>query len=80
MRRSKMIEELVKIYDTRPENCSSYHIVDVLLYAAEKRGMRPPAKSFMIEYDTTDRSRKIIESIIGSFIWEEEEDLISFDD
>lgn len=39
MKRSQLIQELVKIYDTRPENCSSYHIIDMLIYAAEKRGV-----------------------------------------
>jgi hypothetical protein len=42
MKRSTLINDLVKIYDTRPEGCSSYHIIDMLIYAAEKRGMSPP--------------------------------------
>lgn len=39
MRRSQLIQDLVKIYETRPDGCSSYHIIDMLIYAAEKRGM-----------------------------------------
>lgn len=43
MKRSDLIQDLVKIYETRPDGCSSYHIIDMLIYAAEKRGMLPPA-------------------------------------
>lgn len=43
MKRSTLIKDLVKIYEARPENCSSYHIVDMLIGAAEERGMLPPS-------------------------------------
>lgn len=52
MRRSEMIEKLVKILDTMPKEASNYHIVDILLGAAESRGMFPPVFE---DYDNLDQ-------------------------
>lgn len=41
MKRQELIENLVRIYDTRPENCSSYHIIDMMLYWIERQISMP---------------------------------------
>lgn len=42
MKRTKMIEELLKLYKDFPEGASDYHKVDFLLRKAERLGMFPP--------------------------------------
>ena len=39
MKRTELIAELVKFYDTIPDEASSYHIVDMLISRAEGLGM-----------------------------------------
>lgn len=55
MKRSKLIQDLVKIYETRPEECSSYHIIDMLIYAAERRGMVPSSIERPMTYEEQRR-------------------------
>lgn len=76
MKKKDMIDQLVKIYDTRPNVCSSYHIVDMLLYAAERRGMTPPNK-FVRPENWANRNKiwKNDSSFpVECFQWEEEEE------
>lgn len=42
MKRSDLINSLVKILETMPEGASNYHIVDILIGKAERLGMLPP--------------------------------------
>lgn len=42
MKRSEMIEKLIRIYETAPKGFSAYHICDILLGAVEREGMLPP--------------------------------------
>lgn len=42
MKRSKMIELMIKLYDSTPERASSYHKMDMLLSRLERFGMSPP--------------------------------------
>lgn len=43
MKRSYLIQQLAKLYDSIPEEASSYHICDMLIYKAQKMGMLPPS-------------------------------------
>lgn len=42
MKRSDLIKELMDLYNSIPEEASSYHIVDILIGRAERLGMLPP--------------------------------------
>lgn len=42
MKRTEMIDELMKLYKDFPEGASDYHKIDFLLRKAERLGMFPP--------------------------------------
>lgn len=71
MKRSKMIEKLVKIYQSRPKGCGDYHIVDILLGAAEREGMLPPTSTYCYLTDNCGTKHPIGKGNV----WEEEEDV-----
>ena len=64
MKRSDLINKLIKIYESKPKNCSSYHIIDVLLRKAEREGMLPPLAIHEISN---------FGSVAFDNVWEEEE-------
>jgi len=39
IKQSDVIQKLAKLYDSIPEEASSYHICDMLMYKAEKMGL-----------------------------------------
>lgn len=58
MKRSELVLQLVKILDTMPEEASSYNIVDMLIYAAEKRGMvfyKEVRDGYQLEFDKEEK-------------------------
>ena len=42
MKREDFIQKLAELYDSIPEQASSYHICDILIGKAESMGMLPP--------------------------------------
>lgn len=44
MKRSELITKLIPLFESIPKNASSYHVIDMILYKAEKLGMCPPIK------------------------------------
>lgn len=70
MTREQMIQELLKIYNSIPREASGYHIIDILLGAAERRGMNPPY--FSIE-NATEPSICSADDHIIKFYWEKDE-------
>jgi hypothetical protein len=39
IKQSEVIQKLAKLFDSIPEEASSYHVCDMLMYKAEKMGL-----------------------------------------
>ena len=70
MKRTEMIDKLLKLYKDFPEGASDYHKIDFLLRKAERLGMFPPLASGKVEVEETKNGGLFV----SLWKWDEEEE------